>query len=121
MTILTREQILSQKDFEIKTVPCPRLGGEVCIREFGATVKVALGDSVRNEDGSLAHDYIAKICAAAICDTKGNLLFTKEDIVALGEKCHRTTEFLCKEIQEFNSMGTDATEDEVKNSESEGT
>jgi hypothetical protein len=81
MPILSRQQILEADDIRIEEVNVPEWGGSVCVRTFSAA------DRARFELGTdEVRDVRERLAAATICDEAGNLIFTAEDVEALGKK-----------------------------------
>ena len=86
MAILTAEQILATNDAGLLKVPVPEWNGEVYVRvmsvgERDSYERMWLG---KRETGieNFRTEYLARV----LCDDKGTLLFTRDQIGALANK-----------------------------------
>ena len=88
---LTREQILEAKDIQIEKINIPEWGGDIYVKGLSGTANDEFQESIIEiKDGKrkvLFKNMRAKLCALTICDEHGNLLFTENDVEALGKKC----------------------------------
>lgn len=86
---LTREEILGASNLKIETVDIKEWGGSVIIRELTAAARDEYESSVVKTDGLKVRvdssNMRAKLVALSVVDKSGKLLFTKKDVVALGE------------------------------------
>ena len=112
---LTREQILAADDLQIKEIEVPEWGGVTYVRSINAA---DYADYVRGNvaaDGKATMDnYIARYCAFAICDSKGERLFTDADAEALGKKYSTVMARIYDEAKKLNGDDYEGLE---KNSE----
>lgn len=79
---LTREQIERAVDARIITVPCPELGGDVCLRMMTVGERDSYELALVENDGKPIPDFRSELLSRTICDESGNLLFPGKDGVA---------------------------------------
>ena len=112
---LTRVAILEADDLQIKAIEVPEWGGVTYVRTINAADYAKFVKSNVDADGNATMDnYIARYCVFAICDSKGDRLFTDNDAVALGQKYAQVMAQIYDEAKRLN--GGDIEELE-KNSE----
>jgi hypothetical protein len=120
--LLTREQILKTKDRTHKDVKCPEWGGTVRVQSLTGSERDAFEESIlgqRNKDGTrevVAMNLRAKLVALSVVDKDGNQLFSKDDVLALGEKNAKPLDRLFSEAQKLSGITKDDVEEMVKNS-----
>ncbi len=85
---LTRAAILDADDIDIKRVDVPEWGGHVFVKTMGGVERDAIEERIVATPGKERNlsNLRAIITAASVCTDKGALLFSEEDIVALGAK-----------------------------------
>lgn len=134
MSGLTREQILNQKDFEVKKVDTPEWGDGafVYIRSFNGhsrskyegycsrgAIEVKSRNKKATEDeigASLLDKGIRGLMMTlSICDKDGNLLFREEDGKQLEERSSVVVERLFHAITELNGLNIEGEVETVKN------
>jgi hypothetical protein len=110
MAVLTAEQILKADDAKLLEVDVPEWGGSVYIRvmsvgERDSYERMWIG---RRETGveNFRTEYLARV----ICDEKGNLLFSREQIAALADKNGAVMGRLFDAAMKHNYMEGDAVE-----------
>ena len=109
--MLTKTAILDADDLPREEVEIPEWGGSVFVRTMTAAEKVAF--SIENEDNP--GDFLSRLAAIATCDAEGNLLFTADDVAALGAKNGVAVERIADIAQRLNGMGAKAQEELEKN------
>lgn len=118
--ILTRDDILKKQDIESISVEVPEWGGKVLIKamttkQFEEMVQEA--QSRAGKDGAFDFNgFRASLVAQSLVDKEGNLLFTQDDIEALGGKSNKVIQNLFAKIQEINGLTDEGIEDIAKNS-----
>lgn len=92
MAFLNRKDILAADDIQIEEVEVPEWEGTIYVRGMSGTARDRFDESIlidgpkgQPQKASMI-DARAKLAAATICDSDGNLLFSPKDIKALGEK-----------------------------------
>jgi hypothetical protein len=118
---LTRDQILGAIDLHIESVYVPEWGGTVYVRNLNGKGRDAFeGSRIRikeNNKVEMIHDNTrARLLALTVCDEKGVLLFSTEDIEALGEKNAATLDKLFEVAQRLAGLRAQDVEEKVKNS-----
>lgn len=90
MALLSRNQIVEADDVEYETVACPEWGGEVRLRSIRGTQRDAYEASlVVEKSGSRSmnlRNARAKLVILCAIDETDALLFSAEDLNALGRK-----------------------------------
>jgi hypothetical protein len=119
---LTREQMLGAIDVQIEAVFVPEWGGTVYVRSLQGKGRDRFeGSRVRVTDNGkveLVHDNTrARLLALTICDASGTLLFSEEDVAALGEKNAAALDRIFDVAQRLSSLRPQDVEQKVKNSE----
>ena len=119
--MLGRDQILGAKDLVTEEVEVPEWGGSVLVRalsgseldEFeGENYDVANGQVVMNKRNARA-----RLLSRAICNDKGEALFTKKDVDALGKKSSRALNRVVVVAEQLNGIDKRALGRATKNSE----
>lgn len=90
MNLLTKEQILTANDLKFEEVDVPEWGGVVRVRMMSGSARDQyemgiINGRTKNKGENLAN-IRASLLAYTIIDNNGDLLFTKDDIEALGKK-----------------------------------
>jgi len=117
--ILTRDQILNASDIGIEKVSVPEWGGEIYVKamSLGDRNKCSLclfdtdekGEQIAKKDV----DYNTVMLAFTLCDKKGKLIFSEEDIEAISNKSTKATDRCLEVAKRLNNF----TEEEVDNAE----
>lgn len=80
---LTASQILAANDVKVEPVDVPEWGGTVYVRVLRGTDRDQFEEWINKEkDRSVRCRFLV----LTLCDEKGSLLFTPEQVAALGEK-----------------------------------
>lgn len=119
--ILTKEQILTASDVETTEVDVPEWGGKVLVAMMTGTGRDVYEESlfVTNKDGDRVRDLTnirAKLVASCVVDEKGNLLFSSDDVAALGKKSADALDRVFDHISSFNALADAGVEEQAKNS-----
>ena len=86
---LNKEQILAIKDVQIEEVAVPEWGGTVFVKAMTGEERDTFEQSIvdKKQKGKVNLDNVrAKLCAMAICDEKGERLFSDKEVFALSKK-----------------------------------
>ena len=118
---LTKAQILGAVDVKIEEVFVPEWGGSVYVRNLNGRGRDAFeGSRVRikeNNKVEMIHENTrAKLLSLTVCDAAGELLFTEEDVAALGEKNASALDRLFDVAQRLSALRPADVEAKVKNS-----
>lgn len=100
--ILTREQILQAEDIEKVTVQVPEWGGSVIVSSMTGTQRDEFEAAIMASSGQ--KNYRALILSFSIIDDEGNLVFSKEDVQALGNKSVAALERCVRVAQRLNAL-----------------
>lgn len=119
--LLTKEQILKAKDAETRDVAVPEWGGTVRVRamtgeerdRFEASIVQTRG---RNVQRNLAN-IRAKLVACTVVDETGKLVFSFEDVTALGQKSAKALDRVYSAAAELSGISDNDVEEMAKNSE----
>ena len=119
---LTREQILGAIDLQIEAVPVPEWGGTVYVRNLNGKGRDAFeGSRIRIKDNNkveMVHDNTrAKLGSMTLCDETGVLLFSEDDVAALGEKSASALDRCFDVAQRLSGLRPQDLELKGKNSE----
>jgi hypothetical protein len=86
MTVLTAEQILAADDLGLKQVTVPEWGGDVFIRVMSVGERDSYERKWIGQKESGIDNFRTEYLARVICDEKGNLLFTRDQVGTLANK-----------------------------------
>lgn len=120
--ILGRDGILGVRDFKIEEVFVPEWDGSVYVRSLKGKARDAFeGSRVRVKENNrieMIHDNTrARLLSMTVCDAEGNLLFSEEDVEALGEKNAAALDRIFDVAQRLSALRAADVETKVKNSE----
>lgn len=118
---LTRAHILSAIDLQIEAVPVPEWGGAVYVRNLNGRDRDRFeGSRIRIKQDrtiEMIHDNTrATLLSLTLCDAEGALLFTEEDVAALGQKNAGVLDRLFDVAQRLSSLRPQDVEAKEKNS-----
>lgn len=114
MAMLTRDQILQTEDIKRELVSVPEWGGDVYVGMMtGAGRDMFDAQIVNKKTGT--QNVRAKLAAATVQDEDGSLMFTVEDIQALGKKSGSALNRVYEVAVRLNRMGANAEEELGKN------
>jgi len=112
---LSKEQILAADDLGLLEVPVPEWGGSVYIR----VMSVGERDSYENEwmanKSTGVTNFRSKFLQRVLCNDKGELLFTKEEVDALAKKSARVVGTLWEAAMRHNKLTDQDVEELAKN------
>lgn len=113
---LDRDAILNAKDRAIESVPVPEWGGDVLIRTMTGRERDAL--EVRLYGVNATKENIrANFVAAAVVKDDGALMFTADDVEALGDKAAKPLDRIWRAVRKQNGIGEEEVAELAKNSE----
>ena len=116
MAILNKKQILSAEDKRTEEINIPEWGGSVIISTISGTARDAFEQSLVDGKGNYKPKNVrAKLLIASCVNEKGAPLFTKEDIVALGNKSGAALDRLFAAVQKLNAVTDEDVEELAKN------
>lgn len=120
MGLLTKDQIWAAGDLITKDVPVPEWGGEVRLRSLtGAERDQYEADSIKTVKGKREHNLSnlrARLIAMCAVDENGQPLFTRGDVLRLGQKSAIALERLFDEATKLNGMSDEDVEELAGNS-----
>ena len=135
MKCLTKEQILKADDVAIEAVKVPEWGSgdvEACVFVRGLTgtqrdnfegsrVSVTDGGQKKRKVRLNHENTRANLLAMSLCDERGTLLFTLDDVIDLGRKSALALDRCFDVAQRLSGMGEQNAEITLKNSEADQT
>jgi len=118
---LSRAEILAADDLELIPMAVPEWKGKIYLRVMTGSERGGFEASVRAGKGGKKNlvDFRERFARLVICDSKGQLLFSKADILALREKSGAVLDRVLEKGFELNHIGEQDVKDLVKNSESD--
>lgn len=120
MKQLTAEEILGADDLKREKVEVPEWGGFVYISTMSGTARDTYESSVIEMEGGKFKENLknirAKLVAATTTDDKGNLLFSADQVEALGKKSARALDRLFEATSRINAVSDEDIEELAKNS-----
>lgn len=117
MPVLSRDQILRHTQLPQETVAVPEWGGEVIVRAMTALQRDQYEQAVT--DGGAGLNLIgarARLVAAVCVDEDGKLLFTPDDVDALGALNAVPVNRIAEAAMRLSGMDAGASDDMAKNS-----
>lgn len=115
MALLTKAEILAANDIVTETVKVPEWGGAVRVRSMTGEERDYFETRLWDVDSEARRkNFRASLLAYSIVDESGNLLFTEEEIDALGSKSAKAL-IRVYDVAARLSKLTKADEDEIKN------
>jgi len=113
---LTAEQILAKKNYDvIGPIAVPEWEGEVYIRLMSVGQRDSYDRLFIGKRDTGIQNWRAHLLARTLCDESGNLLFTVDQVDALGEMNAAPCERLWSRAWSHNKMDEKAVEDAAKN------
>jgi len=114
---LTKVQILSAQDIKKEKVNIPEWDGDIWVKSLTGRERDAFEKSIMefSEEVGVKPKVIyenmrAKLCVMTICDDSGALIFTEEDIEALGKKSAKPLSVIFDLAQKLSGL----TEEDIK-------
>lgn len=108
MALLSKEAILAADDRQVRDVPVPEWGGEVRMRGMTGRERDAYEASIIDQRGGerkvILANARAKLVAKCAIDEAGALMFTPDDVRALGGKSAVALERLFDAARELSGM-----------------
>jgi hypothetical protein len=115
MPLLTKDQILNADDLKFEDVKVPEWGGAVRVRTMTGTDRDQYEQYIVNIRSDKKDDNLANIrsmlLAHTVVDDNGELLFTKDDIEALGLKSVKALQRLFNVASKLNALNDSDIED----------
>ena len=117
MSLLSKEQILNSHDRQSEIVEVPEWGGQVKVCTMSGTARDRFEASIADKSGGVDMQNIrAKLAAATIVDDNGNLMFSDDDVKALGNKSCAALDRVFAASQRVNAITNTDVEKLAKNS-----
>lgn len=109
MGTLNRDAILNAEDTEYDVVPCPEWGGDVRLKSISGRQRDAFEESVVTTNGTdrkvNLRNARARLISITAVDDDGRLLFSTDDITALGRKNAKPLDRLFDHARKLIGMG----------------
>jgi hypothetical protein len=119
--LLSKEGILAAKDLKTEDVFIEEWGGDVRIMTMRAVDRDRFEQSIIDQRGKEQvknmENFRAKLIANTAIDEEGKLLFTMDDVKAIGRKSAKAIDKLVDVAQRLNGMRKEDVEELTKNSE----
>jgi len=119
--ILSKEDILNITDVQVKEIEVPEWDGTIFLRGMTGDERDALEASMFSSKSNSRETNLknlrARLLVKAICDEKGNRLFTDADAEKLGKKNAKVLDRLFNIARELSGLGESDVEEITKNSE----
>lgn len=112
MAILTKTQILSVVDSELRKIEVPEWGGEVMIRAMSLKEKDVL-DRLFDKPNLTDSDFMSHVMVVGVCDEAGQPIFTEDDIPGLLARNLFVVRRIVSDWRKLNGLLKD-TEDDAK-------
>lgn len=114
MATLSREAILQKDDLAKEAVKVPEWGGEIIIATMTGAMRDKWEQSLISEKTSM-DNIRARLLAATAVDEKGAMLFTLDDVDALGRKSALALDRCVRVAQRLNRLTATELDDLAKN------
>lgn len=119
MNLLTKSAILGADDLKHEDVYVPQWGGTVRVRTMNGLERDEFRAAIAAEGAVPVGRFSAALLAATIVDEAGVRVFTADDMAALQAKSAASLDVPAAVAMRLNALGATATEEAVKNSESD--
>lgn len=110
--LLSRESILGADDIRMELVHCPEWGGSVYVRTMTGNERDRFEFAMK---GSGRETIRANLAAQTMCGADRRLLFTPEDVEALGEKCSSALDRVVEAVLRVNKIKDEDIDELEKN------
>lgn len=104
MPALTADQILAADDMGLKKVPIKEWGGDVYIRIMSVGERDAYERMWIGKKDSGVENFRTEYLARVLCDEKGELTFTREQVASLAKKSGAVMGHLFDVAMKHNKM-----------------
>lgn len=115
MPTLTKDQILAADDMGLLEVPVKEWGGSVYIRVMTVSERDAYEREWIGKRETGVENFRTKFLQRVLCDEKGELLFSGDEIEALGKKSARVMAGLWEKAMKHNALMAGDVEELAKN------
>lgn len=120
MGVLTAVEILGKEDLPRELIEIPEWGGAVYVRTFSGAERDSYEEWIlknRGSDGELKsyRNARALLVVLTACDENGALLFTADQVDALGKKSAAALDRIFEVAQRLNKLRKQDIEDSEKN------
>ena len=119
---LSRTAILEADDIRTELVEVPEWGGSVMVKAMSGVERDKFEASVVKQQGSRQiidmSNVRAKICSLTICDEQGQLIFSPNDVKALGQKSSAALSRVFAVAQDLSGISAEDMDDYTKTLES---
>lgn len=117
MDLLTRDEILAAQDIRTQDVEVPEWGGSVRVSVMSGTARDRYESSLVDVEGKYValENLRARFVSVCVVDDAGAMVFTTDDIKALGEKSADALDRVFKAASRLNGTGISGLEDAAKN------
>lgn len=113
---LTASQILAANDTKIEAVDVPEWGGTVYVRVLRGTDRDRFEEWVNKEKDKSVR---CRFLVSALCDDKGSLLFTPDQVASLNEKSGDVLSRVFERAWDINYLSPKAVDELGKDSPSD--
>lgn len=118
MPLLTKEQIFESDDNEYVDVEVPEWGGTVRVQVMTGWARDKYETGLYQNRGKFdtIDNLRARFISFCAVDENGLLLFSQDDLLALGQKSAKALDRVFSAASELNSTGVEGLEEAAKNS-----
>lgn len=113
--MLTAEQIRASGPGQVKKVPIPEWGGEVCVRQMSGDERDTLDALLEQARAGKRVNLRGWVAATCLCDESGKRLFEEHDAALLGGKNGAAIQRLFEAAIEHNKVDRKAVDEAEKN------
>ena len=98
---LSKDQILSARDFKTKEVPVPEWGGDILVRSLDGAGRDKIEAAFLSKE---TEGLKAMVVALTVCDENGKLLFEQADVERLQAKSAEVLERVFEAAWEISGL-----------------
>ena len=118
--VISKEQILNVKDYDVREVDVPEWGGMIRLKSMSGKERDAFESKclTRNKGGKIFNvDGLKALLITCVVMNPDNdeLMFTSDDIENLNKKSAKVINQLFEVASEMNGLGKEAVDELVKN------
>ncbi len=118
MALLTKDQILNADDSQFEDVEVPEWGGAVRVTVMTGAMRDKYEGSLYDIRSKIStvDNLRARFLSFCIVDEENTLMFTQNDILALGQKSSKALDRVFEVATRLNNTGVEGLEEAAKNS-----
>ena len=112
---LTKDQILAADDMGLLEVEVPEWGGSVFVRVMSVGERDSYENDLMINKSKGVENFRSKFLQRVLCDAKGELMFTPDEVETLAKKSARAVARVWAAAMKHNALTDDDVQELAKN------